>query len=135
MCVVFLEHCPTSPGICLQTATCLCRTIADWRKERKYAPSTVTSHAQQTTPKFPKYCDGILACTLPRIRTHEHSADIKCNLLYASTYMKRACWPFGAQSLILKILRSAHTVYLYVLCGSENKQRLFHCTALTDWFL
>ena len=33
------------------------------------------------------------------------------------------------------ILRSAHTVYLCVLCGSENKQRLFHCTALTDWFL
>jgi hypothetical protein len=25
--------------------------------------------------------------------------------------------------------------YLCVLCGSENKQRLFHCTALTDWFL
>jgi len=33
------------------------------------------------------------------------------------------------------ILRSAHTVYLCVLCGSENKQRLFHSTALTDWFL
>jgi hypothetical protein len=33
------------------------------------------------------------------------------------------------------ILRSAHTVYLCVLCGSENKQRLFRCTALTDWFL
>jgi len=29
------------------------------------------------------------------------------------------------------ILRSAHTVYLCVLCGSQNKQRLFHCTALT----
>jgi hypothetical protein len=27
------------------------------------------------------------------------------------------------------------TVYLCVLCGSENKQRLFHCTALTEWFL
>jgi hypothetical protein len=27
------------------------------------------------------------------------------------------------------------TVYLCVLCGSENKQRLFHYTALTDWFL
>jgi DNA-directed RNA polymerase subunit RPC12/RpoP len=27
-----------------------------------------------------------------------------------------------------------HTVYLCVLCGSENKQRLFHCTALTDWW-
>jgi hypothetical protein len=33
---------------------------------------------------------------------------------------------------IKKSLRSAHTVYL---CGSENKQRLFHYTALTDWFL
>ena len=33
------------------------------------------------------------------------------------------------------ILRSAHTVYLCVLCGSENKPRLFPYTALTDWFL
>ena len=33
------------------------------------------------------------------------------------------------------ILRSAHTLYLCVLCGSGNKQRLFRCTALTDWFL
>jgi hypothetical protein len=32
-------------------------------------------------------------------------------------------------------VRSAHTVYLCVLCGSENKQWVFHCTALTDWFL
>ena len=34
-----------------------------------------------------------------------------------------------------QILRSAHTVYLRVLCGSENKQRLFPYTTLTDWFL
>ena len=33
------------------------------------------------------------------------------------------------------ILRSAHTVYLCVLCGSENKQLLFPYTALTNWFL
>jgi len=26
-------------------------------------------------------------------------------------------------------------VYLCVLCGSENKQRLFPYTSLTDWFL
>ena len=32
-------------------------------------------------------------------------------------------------------LRSAHTPYLCVLCGSQNKQRLFPCTALTDWVL
>jgi hypothetical protein len=31
--------------------------------------------------------------------------------------------------------RSAHTVYLCVLCGSQNKQRLFPYTALIDWFL
>ena len=34
-----------------------------------------------------------------------------------------------------EILRSAYAVYLCVLCGSENKQRLFPYTALTDWFL
>jgi len=33
-----------------------------------------------------------------------------------------------------QILRSAHTVYLCVLCGSQNKQRLFPYTALTGWF-
>jgi len=27
------------------------------------------------------------------------------------------------------------TVYLRVLCGSQNKQRLFPYTTLTDWFL
>ena len=32
------------------------------------------------------------------------------------------------------ILRSAHTLYLCVLCGSENRQPLFPYTALTDWF-
>ena len=37
-------------------------------------------------------------------------------------------------SLTSTILRSAHTVYLCVLCGSEKKQRLFPSTALTDWF-
>jgi hypothetical protein len=34
-----------------------------------------------------------------------------------------------------QIPRSAHAVYLCVLCGSENKQRLFPYTTLTDWFL
>jgi hypothetical protein len=28
-----------------------------------------------------------------------------------------------------------HTVYLYVLCGSEIKQRLFRCATLTDSLL
>jgi len=33
-----------------------------------------------------------------------------------------------------KNLRSAHTVFLCVLCGSENKQRLFPYTTVTGWF-
>jgi hypothetical protein len=36
---------------------------------------------------------------------------------------------------IQQILHSAHTVCLCVLCGPQNKQRLFPYTALTDWFL
>jgi len=39
------------------------------------------------------------------------------------------------QNYQLEIPRSAHTVCLCVLCGSENKQRLFPYTALTDWFV
>ena len=42
------------------------------------------------------------------------------------------CLPPG---LTVKTVRSAHTVYLCDLCGSENKQRLFPYTALTDSFL
>jgi len=48
-------------------------------------------------------------------------------------------WQMGFNSafkgLTLKFLRSAHTVYLCVLCGSQNKQRLFPYTTLTDCFL
>jgi hypothetical protein len=34
-----------------------------------------------------------------------------------------------------EILRSAHTLYLCVLCGSQNKQPLFPYTTLTDWLV
>ena len=37
---------------------------------------------------------------------------------------------FGIQQFYVR-----PTLYLCVLCGSENKQRLFPYTALTDWFL
>ena len=43
--------------------------------------------------------------------------------------------PYVPQVQHSTVLRPAHTVYLCVLCGSQNKQRLFHYTALTDWFL
>ena len=34
----------------------------------------------------------------------------------------------------IQILRSAHTVYLCLLCAFENKKRLFPYEALSDWF-
>ena len=48
--------------------------------------------------------------------------------------MECVYWAVRTGSLYI-ILRSAHTVYLCDLCGSENKQRLFPYTALTDWFV
>jgi hypothetical protein len=37
--------------------------------------------------------------------------------------------------VLSNIVRSAQTMYLCVLYGSQNKQRLFHSAALTNWFL
>jgi len=34
-----------------------------------------------------------------------------------------------------KNIHSANMVHLWLLCGSQNKQRLFPYAALTDWFL
>jgi hypothetical protein len=57
----------------------------------------------------------------------------------------RKQWLWTLESLVItisairfnmnQISPSVHTVYLCVLCGSENKQRLFPYTTLTDWFL
>jgi hypothetical protein len=49
-----------------------------------------------------------------------------------SLYVPHSCYYMYHQVQHSQILRSAHTVYL---CGSENKQRLFPYTTLTDWFL
>ena len=51
------------------------------------------------------------------------------------TDMTRLIFGFRNFAKATKITRSAHTAYLCVLCGSENKQRLFPYTTLTDWFV
>ena len=60
---------------------------------------------------------------------------IKYTLHLVKRYWLGLRYTATAMFNILKILRSAHKVYLCVLCGSENKQRLFPYTALTDWFV
>jgi gamma-glutamylcyclotransferase (GGCT)/AIG2-like uncharacterized protein YtfP len=59
--------------------------------------------------------------------------------IWISTYGRYCAENIEYQHVAGTVLRiassSAHTVYLCVLCESENKQRLFPYTALTDWFL
>ena len=55
------------------------------------------------------------------------------NWLVFLTEMKCVYCAVRTGSLYI-ILRSALIVYLWVLCGSENKQPLFPYTTLTDWF-
>ena len=56
-------------------------------------------------------------------------------------YSKSGLYSWDGECLLLGtdwvfiIVRSAQTLYLWVLCGSENKQRLFPYTTLTDWFV
>ena len=78
-------------------------------------------------------------CVLPTPCIYVFCVDLRTN----SDYFTVHHWLVGFYNwdgvCLLRgtfyILRSAHTVYLCVLCGCENKQRLFHCTALTGWFL
>jgi len=71
--------------------------------------------------------------------------DMPTCIIYR-TRRREGCGKFGDEMLwrspwepsgfcTYHIIRSAHTLYLCVLCGSENKQWLFPYTALTGWFL
>jgi len=64
------------------------------------------------------YCTVVTICT----------AQWSLYVLHSGHYMYR-------QVQCSAILRSAHTLYLCVLCGSQNKQPLFPYTTLTDRFL
>jgi len=69
--------------------------------------------------------------------TSEQTAIIflySINWLVCTTEMKCVYCTVRAESLYT-IPRSAHTVYLCVLYGPQNKQRLFPYIALTDWFV
>jgi hypothetical protein len=50
-------------------------------------------------------------------------------------YMYRTVVTICTASFTFNSARSAHTLYLCVSCGSQNKQRLFPYTTLTDWFV
>ena len=60
---------------------------------------------------------------------------------WAFTYTLFICNPLKPSGHYMYHQSNIHKLYvlstqcIYVLCGSENKQRLFPYTALTDWFL
>jgi hypothetical protein len=57
-------------------------------------------------------------------------------LCYIFNTLKSSGYYMYHQFKVKQILLSAHTVYLCVLCGSQNKQRIFFpYTALTGWFV
>jgi hypothetical protein len=62
-----------------------------------------------------------------------------CNIPHVSLNLLRPSGHVMDQQVLISkdYIHSAHTVHLLVcvLYGSQNKQRLFHCTALTDWFV
>jgi len=71
---------------------------------------------------------------VPSVKFHEYSSSGSRVITCGRTDMTKPM-ELGALlnfAVAPKTARSAHTVYLCVLCGSENKQRLFPYTALTD---
>jgi len=79
-------------------------------------------------------CTGF---SLKKTSTVSLSIDVSINTIRCVVYLLRIFKMFHGlmNNPLYIILRSAHTLYLCVLCGSQNKQRLFPYTALTDWFL
>jgi hypothetical protein len=60
---------------------------------------------------------------------------LNCTRASAIQPSKPSCHYMFHQVKHSQILRSAQTVYLFVLYGSKNKQQLFLYTALNGWFL
>jgi hypothetical protein len=102
-----IMYCDTDWAKCICTN---CRLSSAWKRERERELSSLKHNSER-------------ACLSVTDMVHK--------LFSFSSPVVTIC----TTSLTFKTLRSAHTVYLCVLCGSENKQRLFHCTALTDWLV
>ena len=61
---------------------------------------------------------------------------VYCAVRKGSLYIIQTSWHYMYHLVKhSQTLHSVYTVYLCVLCGSQNKQRLFPYTTLTDWFL
>ena len=62
------------------------------------------------------------------LKGHCHCLDTGVHMVFDSAVVTICTARFNVQQFYVL----PHTLYLCVLCGSENKQRLFPYTALTD---
>ena len=80
-------------------------------------------------------------CSKSQVSNFMKIRPVRAELFHADrqtdgrTDITKVIVPFRSFANAPKILRSARTVFLRILCGSEHKQRLFPSTTLTDWFL
>ena len=92
---------------------------------------TMLLHSKETT----QWGKWLLVLFVTSYAVHQ----IKQDEIDGSRDAIKSLWTSGYyiyhQILHSATLRSAHTVYLCVWCGSQSKQRLFPYTLLTDWFL
>ena len=92
---------------------------------------------------LPKGMDQNVLCTGHSAKIYFCSTDIRlivtvhllCTVLQLLALFITVVFICTMGSSVQGTLPSTHTVDLYVLHGSGNKQRLFPYTALTDWFV
>ena len=107
------------------------RNYTQTHHSRYYSSRRMISPTQRPLPDNTEHSQETNIHTASGIRNNNPSkgaATEPCLRLHGQ-------WDRPLAGLTFTILRSAHTLYLCVLCGSENKQRLFPYTTLTDWFL
>jgi len=101
------------------------RSVVVWKDRRRgMRLSLIATDPVQSSGHY-MYRTVVTICTSKLSLYVPHSGQYKyCTVVTICT-----------TSLTFTTLRSAHSLYLWVLCGSQNKQPLFPYTTLTDWFL
>lgn len=98
----------------------------------------VTCCTSNTAFGFLRSCDcerSLLSCFCAEVNRSQClwraiRAGVGCGRIYSSPVTRGYGLPVEHSTVV----RSAHAVYLCVLCCSQNKHLLFPYTASTDWF-
>ena len=101
-----------------------------------YFHFTVVGFSSARWSQWLDFYSHLLSINLRLLLSQTNSVSfMQCVLVYPHNRFKTICHFMCEQFLTFKTLRHVHTVYLWILCGFQNKQRLFPYTELTGWFL